>query len=51
MWYCNENNKPGAILALDYARAFDSISKEYIPVLASLGKFNFGPEFLRWIHR
>ena len=47
IWYCNENNKPGAILALDYARAFDSISKEYIQ--ASLRKFNFGPEFLRWI--
>ena len=45
--FMNNSNKPGILLALDYSRAFDSISKEYI--LWTFKKFGFGNNFLNWV--
>lgn len=45
--YMNDTNKPGILLALDYSRAFDSISKDYI--LWSFKKFGFGDNFINWV--
>ena len=46
--YTNFNNMTGAMLALDYTKAFDSLSKEFM--YKSLEKFGFGPIFIKWIH-
>ena len=45
--YMNDENKPGILLALDYSRAFDSISKEFI--IWSFKKFGFGEAFVNWV--
>ena len=45
--YCRINNKPGILLALDFKKAFDSVSKKYM--LSSFKKFGFGKEFLQWV--
>ena len=45
--YMNNANKPGILLALDYTRAFDSISKEYM--IWAFEKFGFGQKFIRWV--
>ena len=45
--YTDTMNMSGAILSLDYSKAFDSISKEFM--LKSLHKFGFGPGFINWI--
>ena len=41
------NNLPGIILLVDFEKAFDSISFEYI--MATLELFNFGENFKTWI--
>ena len=40
------DNTPGAILAIDLKRAFDSISKEFM--LTAFRKFGFGESFIAW---
>jgi exodeoxyribonuclease III len=45
--YLKEENKPGILLALDYSRAFDSISKEFM--IWSFKKFGFGDNFIKWV--
>ena len=35
------------MIALDFSKAFDSLSKEFM--LEILKKYNFGPEFISWI--
>ena len=45
--YVNERNMPGAILSLDYTKAFDSLSKEFM--YKSLEVFGLGNKFVRWI--
>lgn len=45
--HIDKNNSSGIILALDYSRAFDSISKEYM--IWTFKKFGFGPNFINWI--
>ena len=47
IWYLNVNSLPGALIALDFSKAFDSLSKEFM--LEILKKYNFGPEFIFWI--
>ena len=46
--YTNFNNMTGAMLALDYTKAFDSLSKEFM--YTSFEKFGFGSIFIKWIH-
>ena len=45
--YVEVCNKTGAILALDYKKAFDSISKDYLIECFKL--FGFGEDFIRWV--
>ena len=45
--YVEVNNQTGAILALDYKKAFDSISKEYL--IECFKMFGFGDDFLQWV--
>ena len=45
--YVDEQNESGALLALDYTKAFDSISKEYLTQVFSL--FGFGEDFIHWV--
>ena len=45
--YWNLKNKPGILLALDFQKAFDSISKNYM--LCAFKRFGFGTNFLQWV--
>ena len=45
--YVNNSSQSGILLAVDYRRAFDSISKEYM--LFAFKKFGFGDRFLKWV--
>ena len=44
----NTLDKPGILLAVDYRRAFDSVSKEFI--VWAFKQFNFGEYFVRWVN-
>ena len=46
--YLNHTGKAGYLLALDYRKAFDSLSKSYL--LHVFDVFGFGPDFQRWVH-
>ena len=41
--YLNQTNKPGTLIALDFSKAFDTLSKPCI--LDALEMFKFGPKF------
>ena len=43
----NLKEKPGILLALDFQKAFDSISKKYM--YQAFKKFGFGPDLLQWV--
>ena len=45
--HTNKENKPGALLFLDFKKAFDTVSFNYL--LKCLKRFNFGPSFINWI--
>ena len=45
--YLNHRHLPGILFAVDYTKAFDTISKKHI--LNSLQKFGFGTEFTQWV--
>lgn len=45
--YCNMDNLPGLLLAVDYRNAFDSLEHEFM--WFTLESFNFGPSFCSWI--
>ena len=45
--YLNNTGKAGFLLAMDYSKAFDTISRKFM--LESLQVFGFGPELIRWI--
>ena len=46
--YLNETNQSGFLLALDSAKAFDSISREYL--LHTFSVFGFKENFVKWVH-
>ena len=46
--WCEDNNKPGALIFLDFQKAFDSINHKFM--YAALSKFGFGPVFKNWVH-
>ena len=45
--YINSSKQSGILLAVDYKRAFDSISKEYM--IYAFKTFGFGENFIKWI--
>ena len=45
---CESKNISGLILLVDFEKAFDSLSWKFIH--QALEKFNFGPNFRKWIH-
>ncbi|GFR73106.1 reverse transcriptase [Elysia marginata] len=45
--YADTENAEGLVVSVDYKKAFDSVHKEAI--LAALKKFNFGPNFTKYI--
>ena len=45
--YWNLKDKPGILLALDFQKAFDSISKKYM--ITAFKKFGFGPNLQKWV--
>ena len=45
--YCNKYNTAGLICFLDYTKAFDSLNHKFL--ISCLKKFNFGPNFIKWI--
>ena len=47
MQYTEENNLPGTLLMIDFEKAFDSVSWNFID--KTLEYFKFGPSFRRWI--
>ena len=46
--YTEQMNKPGLLLLIDFEKAFDSISWDFL--FSVIRFFNFGPDFERWIH-
>jgi hypothetical protein len=47
IWLTETRKIPGAIMALDFSKAFDSISKKYLN--QCLLSFGFKPDFLKWV--
>jgi hypothetical protein len=45
--YCNENDIKGAIVAIDMAKAFDTLSHEFLNKVYKF--FNFGPNITKWL--
>lgn len=45
--YLKNSHSPGILLAVDYSRAFDSISKEYM--LWAFKQFGIGENFMKWV--
>ena len=45
--FYNLKKRPGIILALDFQKAFDSISKQFM--IGAFKKFGFGVDMLQWI--
>ena len=44
---CESENRPGALIMLDYEKAFDTL--EWTFMIETLKAFNFGNDFIRWI--
>ena len=42
-----ENNNDGILFSADFEKAFDSV--EHFFILATLGSFGFGPQFIHWV--
>ncbi len=45
--HCHTNNVEGALVAVDMAKAFDTLSHGYLREVFNF--FNFGPNFIRWL--
>jgi hypothetical protein len=45
--FINVNNATGAIIALDYSKAFDTINKVFL--MKSFELYGFGPDFINWV--
>ena len=44
--YCESSNSPGALLLMDFEKAYDSLEHRFI--ISVLKKFNFGQTFIEW---
>ena len=45
--YLNKTGKGGYLLALDYSKAFDSLSKTFLS--HAFERFGFGTDFRKWV--
>ena len=45
---CEEENRPGALIMLDYQKAFDTVEWNFL--FEALRKFNLGENFIRWVN-
>ena len=45
--YTSHNNLPGFLLAIDFEKTFDSVSRDFLQ--KALSSFGFGPSFQNWI--
>ena len=45
--YCNEEDEEGAMILMDFAKAFDRINREAL--IAVLEEMNFGPNFISMV--
>ena len=45
--YLKDKEEPGILIGIDFEKAFDSVSWEFM--LLALSKFNFGSSFIKWI--
>ena len=48
MQYTEDNNLPGLLLLVDFEKAFDSLSFNFIHKVLSF--FGFGQSIISWIH-
>ena len=48
MEYTKVKKLPGLLLFIDFEKAFDSLEWDFLE--KCLEKFNFGPDFRRWVH-
>ena len=46
--YCEHTGAPGALLCIDFLKAFDSVEHDFI--FESLKRFNFGANFIKWVY-
>jgi hypothetical protein len=46
--HCNTNNVSGALVAVDMAKAFDTLSHGYLTEVFKF--FNFGPNMIKWLN-
>ena len=46
--YCEKHQSPGALICLDFQKAFDSLNWDFM--FCTLKKFGFGENFMKWIH-
>jgi len=46
--YCENESIPGALISIDFEKAFDSLEKDFL--FAALQKFQFGQEFQKWVN-
>ncbi len=47
LWYVREHDLDGMLLALDFAKAFDSLDRRFI--FKAFELMNFGQDFVRWL--
>ena len=46
LWYTDEKDIPGILLAIDFEKAFDCLEWDYI--MECLNTYGFGPNFKEW---
>ena len=45
--YLKEKQKPGVLLAVDFSKAFDTISRKFL--VSTFDRLGFGEEFIKWV--
>ena len=48
MEFSERYNIEGKMICIDFKKAFDTVSRDFL--LRTLSAFGFGPSFIRWVH-